>query len=42
MPLQALFSSSASGDAAEKPKRARTSKLKASKPKVKTGCNNCK
>jgi hypothetical protein len=27
----------ASGDAAQRPKRARTSK-----PKVKTGCNNCK
>lgn len=34
---QALAASIAPGDASQKPKRARTSK-----PKVKTGCNNCK
>ena len=39
MPAQALpaDNSLAGGDAEHKPKRARTSK-----PKVKTGCNNCK
>lgn len=37
MPFQALPIGNASGDADQKPKRARTSK-----PKVKTGCNNCK
>ena len=37
MPLQGLPNGSAAGDADQKPKRARTSK-----PKVKTGCTNCK
>jgi len=36
-PTPASTNGSNSGDAAQKPRRARTSK-----PKVKTGCNNCK